>query len=251
MNSQIKGNFRNWNLEINKELNSFDFDKFLDALRIEGNLSKKINFLNSKWDKSFYGVYRERVWNGSIGEAEIYGGYGFKLEKQNNWDNKGISKTEILKIGLGNFKAEDLNSKNLVTSTKGSFFYSLDQKFPIFLDNPSSNFVDSSFKYISEPVKKGLRLNTKLSLLYSLYEDGNHQSYVGLGAGPELIFGNFRKKYFDYTRLSLFPSYKIKSGDSIFKFDQVNDKFTLDIAFDQQLVGPLILKSNGLSLIHI
>ena len=245
MNSQIKGNFRNWNLEINKELNSFDFDKFLDALRIEGNLSKKITFLNSKWDKSFYGVYRERVWNGSIGEAEIYGGYGFKLEKQNNWDNKGISKTEILKIGLGNFKAEDLNSKNLVTSTKGSFFYSLDQKFPIFLDNPSSNFVDSSFKYISEPVKKGLRLNTKLSLLYSLYEDGNHQSYVGLGAGPELILGNFRKKYFDYTRLSLFPSYKIKGGDSIFKFDQVNDQFTLDIAFDQQLVGPLILKSNG------
>jgi hypothetical protein len=154
MNSQIKGNFRNWNLEINKELNSFDFDKFLDALRIEGNLSKKITFLNSKWDKSFYGVYRERVWNGSIGEAEIYGGYGFKLEKQNNWDIKGISKTEILKIGLGNFKAEDLNSKNLVTSTKGSFFYSLDQKFPIFLDNPSSNFIDSSFKYISEPVKK-------------------------------------------------------------------------------------------------
>ena len=244
MNSQIKGNFRNWNLEINKELNSFDFDKFLDALRIEGNLSKKITFLNSKWDKSFYGVYRERVWNGSIGEAEIYGGYGFKLEKQNNWDIKGISKTEILKIGLGNFKAEDLNSKNLVTSTKGSFFYSLDQKFPIFLDNPSSNFIDSSFKYISEPVKKGLRLNTKLSLLYSLYEDGNHQSYVGLGAGPELILGNFRKKYFDYTRISLFPSYKIKSGDSIFKFDQVNDQFTLDIAFDQQLVGPLILKSN-------
>ena len=151
-----------------------------------------------------------------------------------------------MKIGLGNFKAEDLNSKNLVTSTKGSFFYSLDQKFPIFLDNPSSNFVDSSFKYISEPVKKGLRLNTKLSLLYSTYEDGNHQSYVGLGAGPELIFGNFRKKYFDYTRISLFPSYKIKSGDSIFKFDQVNDKFTLDIAFDQQLYGPLILKSSAI-----
>ena len=44
-------------------------------------MKKKINFLNTKWDKSFYGVYRDRVWNGSLGDAEIYLGYGSKLEK--------------------------------------------------------------------------------------------------------------------------------------------------------------------------
>ena len=32
--------------------------------------------------------------------------------------------------------------------------------------------------------------------------------------------------------------YKLKSGESIFKFDQVSDKFTLDLALDQQLYGP-------------
>ena len=37
----------------------------------------------SKWKKSFYGIYRERVWNGSLGEAEIYSGYGSKLKKEN------------------------------------------------------------------------------------------------------------------------------------------------------------------------
>ena len=80
---------------------------------------------------------------------------------------------------------------------------------------------------------------------YSLYENGNHQEYVGFGLGPELILGEFKNKIFDYTRISIFPFYKIKSGDSIFKFDQISDKFTLDIAFDQQIFGPLILKSNG------
>ena len=68
---------------------------------------------------------------------------------------------------------------------------------------------------------------------------------MGFGAGPELILGEFKNKTFDYTRISIFPFYKIKSGDSIFKFDQISDKFTLDIAFDQQIFGPLILKSNG------
>ncbi len=41
------------------------------------------------------------------------------------------------------------------------------------------------------------------------------------------------------------PFYKLKSGDSIFKFDQHADKFTLDLALDQQLYGPLLLRSQA------
>ena len=63
--------------------------------------------------------------------------------------------------------------------------------------------------------------------------------------GPELIIGNFKNRTFDYTRLSIFPFYRINSGESAFKFDQNYDDFTLDISFDQQLFGPLILKTNG------
>ena len=61
----------------------------------------------------------------------------------------------------------------------------------------------------------------------------------------QFIFGDFKNKFFDYTRLSLFPFYKLSSGESVFKFDQNYDKFTWNIAFDQQLFGPVILKSSG------
>ena len=84
-----------------------------------------------------------------------------------------------------------------------------------------------------------------MEALYSLYDDGKHQEYIGLGLGPELILGNFKAKNFDYTRLSVFPFYKFKNGESVFKFDQVSEKFTLNIGFDQQIIGPIILKSNG------
>ena len=150
-----------------------------------------------------------------------------------------------MSLGLANFKGEALNSKNLVKTTKGNFFYSLDQKFPINVDEPSNIFVDSSYHYIPEPINKGLSLNTKLELLYSFYGSGNNQEYLGIGAGPELVFGDFKKKYFDYTKISLLPFYKIKGGDSFFKFDQISDKFTLDFALDQQLYGPLILKNSA------
>ncbi len=245
LKSKIKGTIKNWDLEIDKNLNSLDFNKFSDAFRLKTKLSKDINFLGTKWDKSFYGIYRERVWNGSLGEAEIYSGYGSKLQKENTWIVDGIKKTEFLSLGLANITAEALNTKNLVTNLKGNLFYSLDQNFPIIIGDSKKKSIDISYKYIPEPITKGLSLNTRLEASYSFYENGDHQEYLGLGIGPELIFGNFKNKTFDYTRISILPFYKFDSGESVFKFDQNYEDFTLDISFDQQLYGPIILKSFG------
>ena len=245
LKSQIKGMINSWDLEIDTNLNSFDLNKFSDASRLKTKLSKEINFLGAKWNKSFYGIYRDRVWNGSLGEAEIYTGYGSKLKKENNWVVNGIKKKEIFSFGLAEITAEALNTKNLVTNIKGNLFYALDQEFPINLKNPKNKFVDISYRYIPEPITKGLSLNTRLEASYSFYENGDHQEYLGLGIGPELTMGNFKNKTFDYTRISLFPFYRFNSGDSVFKFDQNDDNFTLNIAFDQQLFGPVLLKSTG------
>ena len=245
LKSQIKGRLNNWDLMIDKNLNSLDLAKFSDAFRFKTELNKEISFLDSKWNQSFYGIYRERVWNGSLGEAEIYLGYGSKLQKENTWFVNGIKKTETLSLGLANIKAEGLDTKNLVTNLKGNLFYSLDQTFPISVVEPKNKSIDIAYKYITEPITKGLSLNSKLEASYAFYENGAHQEYLGLGIGPELILGNFKNKTFDYTRVSLFPFYKLSSGESVFKFDQNYDKFTLNIAFDQQLYGPIILKSIG------
>ena len=245
LESQLKGRINNWDLQIEKKLNSFDYEKFADALRLKANLSREINFLDSKWNKSFYGIYRERVWNGSLGESEIYSGYGSKLKKENTWFDNGIRKTELLSLGLANLTAEALNSKDLVTSLKGNLFYSLDQKFPINVEEPEYKSIDISYRYIPTPITKGLSLNTRLEASYFFYGNGDHQEHLGLGIGPELILGNFKNNAFDYTRINIFPFYKVKNGESVFKFDQNNDKFTVNITFDQQLFGPIFLKSNG------
>ena len=243
LKSQLKGGINNWDLEIEKNVNSFDFGKFSDAFRLKTKLSKEINFLDSIWNKSFYGIYRERIWNGSLGESEIYSGYGAKLQKENAWVVNGINKREILSLGLADITAEALNTKNLETHIKSNLFYALDQRFPVSVEYPKNKFVDISYKYIPEPITKGLVINTRLEASYSLYENGDHQDYLGIGIGPELTLGNFKNKTFDYTRVSFFPFYRFNSGESAFKFDQNNDNFTLGINFDQQLFGPVILKS--------
>ena len=245
LNSELKGKVDSWDLSIQKKLYSFDSQKIQNALRLKLNLSKEIDFLNSKWNKSFFGVYRDRVWNGSIGESEIYIGYGSKLEKQNSWEVDEIHKTEKISVGFGKFKGEALNTNNLVDNIKGSIFYSLDQKFPIIVKKSKNNIIDNSYRYIFEPVKQGIYLDTKISGLYSFYENGNNQGYVGFGAGPTFTFGEFKKKYFDYSKISLFPFYRLKRGDSVFKFDQISDQFTLNLSLDQQLYGPILLKTDA------
>ena len=145
LKSQINGPINNWDLEIENNLNSFDVEKFSDAFRSKTYLSKEINFLNSKWVKNFYGIYRDRVWNGSLGEAEIYLGYGSELKKENSWVVNGIEKTEFLSLGLANIKAEGLNTKSLVTKLKGNLFYSLGQKFPINIVEPQKKTIDISY----------------------------------------------------------------------------------------------------------
>ena len=165
--------------------------------------------------------------------------------QENNWVVNGIDKKESLSLGLANITAEAFNKRNLVTNLKGNFFYSLNQKFPIFIEEPEDKFIDISYRYIPQPVNKGLSLKTRLEASYSFYETGDHQEHVGLGIGPELILGNFKDRTFDYTRISLFPFYKFHSGKSVFKFDNKYEKFTLNIGFDQQLFGPVILKSFG------
>ena len=146
---------------------------------------------------------------------------------------------------MSNIRAEALNTKNLETSLKGNLFYSLEQNFPITNTKPKKKSIDISYNYIPEPITQGLSLNTRIETSYSTYGNGNHQEYLGIGIGPELVVGNFKNKIFDYTRLSLFPFYKFKRGESVFKFDHNYDKFTLNIGLDQQLFGPVILKSVG------
>ena len=245
LKSQIKGGINNWDLEIDKDLNSFDFNKFSNAFRLKAQLSKEINFFDSTWDKTYFGIYREKIWNGSLGQSEIYSGYGSRLEKENTWFVNEIKKTETLSLGLANLTADALDTNKLLTNLKGNLFYSLEQKFPISVQYPENKYIDISYRYTPEPINRGLSLNTKLEASFSFYENGNHQEYLGLGIGPELILGNFKNKTFDYTLISLFPFYKFDSGESVFKFDHNYEKFTLNIAFDQQLYGPLIIRSIG------
>ena len=245
LNLSIEGKLKNWDLKIKKELNSFDLDKFANAVRAKAELSKDIKLFNVSFVNKIFGAYRESIWNGSMGESEIYRAYGWRLDKTNSWKNGSVEKSQTITLGLGNYEAEELNSLAFATSYKGSINYQFNQKFPLYEKKIDSEYLDKSFEYIPKPIRQGLYINSNIAANYSLYKYDNSQQYLGVGLGPEMTIGNHKKKFFDYTHIKIQPFYKFKSGKSIFKFDQVSDKFTVNLNFDQQLIGPFLIETKG------
>ena len=245
LSSALEGKIQTWDFKMTQELNSFDLDKFANSIRTRAELSKEINLFNTTFVNRIFGAYRERIYNGSIGESEIYNAYGWQLDQTKSWRNDAVEKNQIITLGLGNYKAEELNSSDFAESYKGSVIYQLNQRLQIIEKKIDSLYVDESFKYIPEPIKQGVFINSKISANYNLYKDSNSQKYFGVGLGPEFVIGNYKKDFFDYTRLSILPFYKFKSGKSIFKFDQVSENFTVDLNFDQHLFGPWLIETQG------
>ncbi len=246
INSSVEGKIQKWDLKITKKLNSLDLDKFANAFRTRAELSKEINLFETTFANKIFGAYRERIWNGSIGESEIYNAYGWQLDQAKSWKNGSVENNQIITFGLGKYKAEELTSSDFAESFKGSISYQLNQRLPIYEKRIDSEYIDKSFEYIPKPIKEGVLLNSKISVNYNLYKDGNSQKYLGFGLGPEIVMGNFKKDFFDYTRLSVLPFYKFQSGKSIFKFDQVAEKFTIDFNLDQHLLGSWLIETQGI-----
>ena len=245
LNSSIEGNINYWDFKVTKELNSLDSKKFANAFRTRIELSKEINLFESNFTNRFFGAYRDSIWNGSIGESEIYGAYGWQLDHESSWEDGLVEKNQIIILGLGNYKAEELTTSNLIQSYKRAISYQINQKIPIYEKQINNNYIDESYKYIPKPIQEGAFINSKFSALYNSYDDGNYQQYLGFGLGPEIILGNFKRNYLDYTRIGILPFYKFKSGNSVFKFDQISETFTIDLNFDQHLLGPLMIETKG------
>ena len=245
LSSSIEGSIKNWDIEITKELNSLDLDKFANAFRTKAEFIKEITLFDNIFVNRLFGAYRERIWNGSIGESEIYKAYGWQLDKANSWKNGSVDNKQIINFGIGKYKAEELTTSDFVESYKGSLSYELRKRLPLYEKKIDSEYVDKSFEYIPEPIRQGVFINANIFANYNSYKDGNSQKYLGVSLGPEIVLGNFKKDFFDYTRLSVLPFYKFKSGKSMFKFDQISEVFTVELNLDQHLIGPLLIKAQG------
>ena len=64
------------------------------------------------------------------------------------------------------------------------------------------------------PSPYGLNLFVQTKADFYRYDDNNFQNLYTLRAGPELTLGNFKNKFLDYSKFSIFSKTTIADGKS-------------------------------------
>ena len=242
LNIKLNGNHKDWNFESVNDLSTLNKKRIFDGLRHSSSLSKnlKIPILD---DSSFniFTTYRSRAWNGTIGETEIRSAYGGFIEKTNSFKSGEIKNNLNLRFGTAKYEAEKLRTTEIINLWRSSIFASLDSEYEIWKMIPKN--LDQNKGMVLTPVliNPELIFRTNIKSAYFNYEDSSEQGFIGLSAGPEIRLGRLERNFLDYTKLSLMPGIKFKSGNSPFKFDNTIDLRTLNISFIQQIYGPLML----------
>lgn len=247
LEAELYSKLYGFDLESNLTLNSLDLDKLNKSLRLKAELSKILfKEENEKFKKriklTFFESYREKVWNGSLGERDILNAFGTRIKREHNWKEKKVSKSSIISGAYGYYEASKRtdNSKS-IKRKRLNIFLERNHSYPLWISSKSSKLNDTH-KYNPQIIPQGLNLNvfSKVDLYH--YDDDNFQRLLSLKAGPELTIGKFKKKFFDYTKLSLYPKTTLAMGNSPFSFDQAVDNHSIEISLKQQLIGALALK---------
>ena len=236
-------------LDATADISTFDPSNFADGTRSWGDLQRsfKLPVLGKTTARGF-AAYRYRVWNGSLGEQDVYSAVGVYLEQTRALPNWGRLSNQIFwRAGIGNFQGTEFRSPNLADLWRGSFFASLNSRLPLWTGRAVAPGPESATRFSPVPIVPGLVLNANTSVNIAYYGDGTNQNLYSISGGPTLTLGHLQRNWFDYTQFTVTGGGTLREGKSPFSFDRAVDLGTVGIGLTQQLVGPLLF-SGGLGL---
>ena len=252
----------NWKYILDISTNSLDFEKLDKATEINSfltfNLSKEetnkksnksinqdLDDLNYNLKKSddlmFFGNYRTKTKNGSLGEIDVKSSYGLRYDKTINEEINNIKILNEKSFSIGNYESTSkLNSNNLINKNRFNISLKRVYEFPLWKPEVESD-INDEYKFTPIVINQGLNWNVEGNLEFFRYEGGSKQDLFLIKTGPKLTIGEFKKNLFDYTEISIMPRFKFNRGESPFIFDQIVDNKAIELKVSQQLYGPILL----------
>jgi hypothetical protein len=234
---------------VTGDFSTFDPSNFANGARSWGDISRSFTLpgIGPTTARGF-AAYRYRVWNGSLGEQDVYSALGVSLEQIRTLPKLGnISNTMFWRAGVGNFQGTEYTSVNLADLWRASVYGSINSSLPLWTGKPLNPDSEAATRFSPTPVVPGLTLNTNLNMNLAYYGDGTNQQAFSISGGPTLTLGHLQKNFLDYTQFTIAGGGTLRQGVSPFSFDRIVDLGTLGLGLTQQLVGPLMV-SGGVGL---
>ncbi len=242
LQSELNGSKYGWDINLSANISTFNKQRFSNGYRFLGSLSKTLEInKNNRLKASIFNAYRNKAWNGTLGESEINYATGAYLHNEAEVNSLSSSHEYAIRIGTGNYEAEEYGREKLINLSKQTIFTSFKSSYPVW--SPKDYSEKFSYRYSPEPISPGLKINTEFKPSYAIYSNQFSQALINFKVGPEFTFGSLNNYYLDFTRISIMPGITIKDGSSPFKFDNEVDLRTIKFELDQQIVGPLLFAS--------
>ena len=208
---------------------------------IHADLSKPNSKIRKSDDLTFFGSYRNKTKNGSLGEILVKSSYGIQYDVTTNKERNNIKSFTEKSLSIGNYEsASKLNSNDLINKNRLVLSFKRGYEIPLWKPKIESN-INEEYKYSPVVVPQGLSWNLEGNLDFFRYDDGSKQDLFLIKTGPKFTVGEFKKNLFDYTEISIMPRFKFNRGQSPFNFDQVIDNKAIELKVSQQLYGPILV----------
>jgi lipopolysaccharide export system protein LptA len=235
-------------IQASAALAGLNLDKFSNNFRSKVSAKQKLSLLGYPHLLTGEAVYRDQIFNGSLGYQDVQSSIGGVLTSPTiPIGNTGINLD--YQVGAQIITA-NTDRQSLISSTKTTDLATLNRYQSAV--NISKSFrlwegkslpADSreTYNYSPVPVVPYLQLNTGIKGSLSSYSNGDNQSAIGYNIGLQGQFGNFVKSSFDYTGFNLNYTQQFQGSTSPFLFDRIADGRTLSAGINQQIVGPFRL----------
>ena len=260
LDSEIDGDIYSWDVNLATSLNTFNPERFHEAFRNKLTISKSFNLVpeelqedeesiltkngNANFrnylDIKFSSSFRQQFDKGIDGTAELYFANNIALANRRLWSKNDNNINLSFLYDFGEIRAEKKNFKELKTLSRNVFGSKLSHEFPIWEKQLVENSINQEYNFTPEVIKEGIYWKSSINSGLFLYSDSSSQKAISLNTGPEITYGSFKSNIFDYTKLKINGSYYLKSGQSPFKFDDINDTPRLKMQLIQQIYGPLV-----------
>jgi len=231
-----------WDLAANLDISTFDPDNIADGTRSFGDLKVPLTLpLLGESTARLFGAYRFRVWNGSLGEENVYAAGGISLEDAGTLPAWGrLTSNYFWRTGVGTFKANEFDSRAVAALWRYNAIGSFNLNLPLWTGRPAAATPTGGLLNSPVPIVPGLALNANVLGTVAYFGDGTNQSTISLSGGPTLTLGHFIRPFLDYTQITVIGGGTLRQGLSPLAFDRAVDLSTLGIGLTQQLVGPLL-----------
>lgn len=218
-------------------LTSIDPTDLSDNLRIEAQLQRELGAQRLALGYA----YRDRVFNGSLGEQTIQSRVGLTVSSLSEipLGETGIDLTYQTSAEYITARTDRPELESPASLGRFRASAELRRPFVLWQGQPLPPTASAGLRYTAEPVVPYLQLVTGVKGISSNYSNGDSQQTLVGTLGLQGQFGHFSRPYLDYTGFNLSYSQIGQLGSSPFLFDRIVDFKTLSAGILQQVYGPI------------